>query len=332
MDGSLILGIDIGGTKCAASLGRANGELLGRKSLLTRSGDRSPEQILIELATLARELVAEAGASQRDIRGVGVSCGGPLDTRTGIVYAPPNLPAWVAVPVRTILQSQLGLPVWVENDANATALAEWLFGAGRGARNLIFITMGTGVGGGIVLDGRLFRGTNDLAGELGHQTILIDGPLCGCGKRGCLEALASGPSIARLARESLMYGRHKRVLALAGGRPSDITAEHVVVAAREGDPFAVGILAEAGNYMGLGIANLIQILNPEIVILGTIAVHAGDLILEPIRRAIGQYAWARSSEVCRVVPAELGDRAQDIAAIAAFIEHERNPVQPGIAA
>jgi glucokinase len=214
------------------------------------------------------------------------------------------------------MEKALELPVRVENDANATALAEWRFGAGKGTRNMIFLTMGTGIGGGLILDGRLYAGTNNLAGEIGHHTILMNGPLCGCGKRGCLEALASGPAIARLARESMMYGRHKRVLALAGGKPADITAAHVVEAAHEGDAFARQVLDEAGTYMGVGIANLIQLLNPEIIILGTIAVHAGDLILHPIRAAVKEYAWERSAAVCRIVPAELGDRAQDLAAVA----------------
>jgi glucokinase len=150
----------------------------------------------------------------------------------------------------------------------------------------------------------------------------MNGPHCNCGKRGCLEALASGPAIARLARDSMMYGRHKRVLALAGGKPTDITAAHVVEAAKEGDPFATQVLEEAGTYMGLGIANLLQILNPERVVIGTIAVHAGDLILEPIRKAIAEYTWERVRKVCRIVPAALGDRAQDLAAIALWTQED----------
>ena len=184
------------------------------------------------------------------------------------------------------------------------------------------MTMGTGIGGGIIMDGRLVHGTNDLAGELGHQTIVMNGPLCGCGKRGCLEALASGPSIARLARESMIYGRQKRVIQLAGGKADNITAAHVIEAARDGDAFAIAILAEAGTYMGIGIANVIMMLNPEVVILGTIAVHAGDLILNPIRDAVREYAWKRSYEVCRIVPAALGDRAQDLAAIALWLQDQ----------
>ncbi|HZT42915.1 MAG TPA: ROK family protein [Chthonomonadaceae bacterium] len=318
----VIIGIDIGGTKSAVVLARTDGEILQRLSEPTRPDLRGPEAVLERLAAKVREVMAAGGVMADEVRGVGVSCGGPLDTRTGVVYAPPNLPGWEAVPVKQILEEALGLPVIVENDANATALAEWRFGAGQGARNLIFMTVGTGIGGGLILDGRLYRGTNDLAGEVGHQTILMDGPLCGCGKRGCLEALASGPAIARLARESLMYGRHKRVLALAGGKPASITAEHVVQAAKEGDSFARQILEDAGTYLGVGIANLIQILNPERVILGTIAVHAGDLLLEPVRKAVADYAWQRSRQVCEILPAALGDRAQDLAAVALVLPNE----------
>ncbi len=320
MAGSLLLGVDIGGTKCAVVLADAKGAILRRVSEPTLSGQRNPNDMLGLLAAHARDLLAQDSRTLADARGVGVSCGGPLDTRTGVVHAPPNLPDWQNVPVRAFFENALGLPVIVENDANATALAEWKFGAGQGAQNLIFLTMGTGIGGGIIVDGRLYRGTNDLAGEVGHQTILLDGPQCGCGKRGCLEALASGPAIARLARESLLYGRHKRVLTLAGGKPADITAAHVVQAAQQGDLFARKILEEAGTYMGVGIGNLIQILNPERIILGTIAVHAGDLILEPIRAAVREHAWPRSANVCQILPAALGDQAQDLAAIALLLQ------------
>jgi glucokinase len=316
----LIVGIDIGGTKSAAVLADMSGEIIKRVSEPTRPSERDSAAVLKRLVEMAREVMEAGNAARDEVMGVGISCGGPLDSKTGVVYSPPNLPGWEATPVKQIVEDALCLPVRVENDANATALAEWRFGAGQGARNVVFLTMGTGIGGGLILDGRLYRGTNDLAGEIGHQTILMSGPLCGCGKRGCLEALASGPAIARLARDSMMYGRHKRVLAIAGGKPADITAAHVVQAAKEGDPFAVQVLEEAATYMGVGIANLIQILNPERVIIGTIAVHAGELVLGPIRRAVEEYAWERSRSVCEIVPAALGDRAQDLAAIALWLE------------
>ena len=315
MDQQTILGIDIGGSKCAVALGRTDGKILARQAIPTEGDRRSPQDVLERLAAIARDLLVSTKGAGKPT-GVGVSCGGPLDTKTGVIHTPPNLPEWKAVPVRAFFEKALNLPVRVENDANATALAEWKFGAGKGTRNFVFLTMGTGIGGGLILDGRLYRGTNDLAGEIGHQTILMNGPLCGCGKRGCLEALASGPAIARLARESMLYGRHKRVLALAGGKPGDITAAHVVEAANDGDPFARQILDEAGTYMGLGIANVIQMLNPERIALGTIAVHAGDHILDPIRAAVAEYAWKRSADVCQILPAALGDQAQDLAAIA----------------
>lgn len=311
-----LIGIDIGGTKSAVVIASTDGTILGRKSIATCSGQKSPQVVLEELADLGTELIQDAGHQISEVTAIGVSCGGPLDTRTGVIHAPPNLPEWVNVPVKEFFEQAFHVRTVVENDANATALAEHRFGAGRGTSNMVFLTVGTGIGGGIIIDNQLYRGTNDLAGEVGHQTILPNGPRCGCGKRGCLEALASGPSIARLARESLAYGRHKRVLSLAGGKPDAIRTEHIVQAATEGDPFAIGILEEAGTYLGIGIANLIQILNPEMIILGTIAVHAGDLILAPVRAAVKEYAWERSSRVCQIRPALLGDEAQDLAAIA----------------
>ncbi len=312
----MILGIDIGGTKCAAALGEAEGTITARSEMPTRA-EEGPTAILARLRDTAQSLLEANHVSPESLEGIGISCGGPLDTKAGLVWSPPNLPGWEAVPVRRFFEQAFpGTRVVLENDANATALAEWRWGAGVGARNMVFMTMGTGIGGGLILDGRLYRGTNDLAGEVGHQTILMNGPLCNCGKRGCLEALASGPAIARLARESLHYGRGRRLVEFAGGKAQNITAKHVVEAAKLGDAFSIRILEEAGTYMGVGIANIVQILNPERVVLGTIAVHAGDLILEPIRRALREYAWKRSAEVCTVVPAALGDKAQDLAAIA----------------
>ena len=314
-----VISVDIGGTKSAVSLVSTGGEIVRRESELTLPRERTPSQTLERLTTLAREIIASSGIAKSQILGVGISAGGPLDRATGTILNPPNLPGWTSVPVKSVFEELLDLPVRVENDANATALAEWRFGAGRGANNVVFLTLGTGIGAGLILDGRLYHGTNDLAGELGHQTILMNGPACLCGKRGCLEALASGPAIARLARESMMYGRHRRVLAKAGGTPEDITAIHVIDAAKEGDAFAIGILEEAGTYLGVGLANTIQFLNPEKIILGTLAVHAGELLLAPVRAAVREYAWKRAVERCDILPAALGDRAQDLAGVALWL-------------
>jgi len=311
----MLLGFDIGGTKSAVCLGTASGEIKDRTEMAMDSAE-APDSIVGKLVDSAQVLLKQHDLAAKDLDGMGVSCGGPLDWESGTILTPPNLPLWESVPIRTMLESAFaGIRVAVENDANATALAEWKFGAGQGTQNMVFVTMGTGIGAGIILGGQLFRGTNGMAGEVGHQTIKMDGPKCGCGKRGCLEAMASGPAIARLAQESLLYGRGHSLLAKANGRVKEITARHVVEAAKEGDAFSRGILEEAGAYMGIGLANIIQILNPEKIILGTIAVHAGDLILEPIRRAVEEYAWERSRSVCEILPAGLGDRAQDLAAI-----------------
>src|SRR5579875_11639 len=319
MPANYVLGFDIGGTKSAVVLATMDGTLRARMQIPTRPQMRSAETVLSELTELARALLEEENVSQHDLAGISVVCGGPLDLENGLICSPPNLPGWDNVPIVAFLQERFHLPVVLENDANAGALAEWLFGAGKGASHLIYLTMGTGIGGGLILDGRLYHGKQGLAGEIGHQTILPDGPLCACGKQGCLEALASGPAIARLARESLMYGRHKRVLSLAGGKPADITAEHVIAAAKEGDNFAQGLLEEIGTYLGIGIANVLQILNPECVILGTIAVHAGDCLLEPVRKAVAERCWAKIAAGCRILPAGLGTQVQDYAAIAPLI-------------
>ena len=247
---------------------------------------------------------------------MGVSCGGPLDTETGVVYAPPNLPGWDEVPLKAWLESALSLPVYVENDANASALAEWSFGAGRGCRHMVYMTMSTGIGGGIILDGRLYRGPNDTAGEVGHMTIVENGPPCGCGKRGCLEALCSGPSIARRAREKAQAAPDSLLIDQAGGDPACITAETVMEAARQEDPAARKIVDETARYMAVGLGNIVNILNPEVIVIGTILVKAQDLLLEPIRAYLRRETWPRVYDTVRVVPAGLGDEVGDLAAIA----------------
>ncbi|GIV18799.1 MAG: N-acylmannosamine kinase [Armatimonadota bacterium] len=314
-DTPYIVGVDIGGTKVACVLADEEGNILARQWQPTRA--HAGWQVVVQQLFEMTERVLE-GVSREQVRGIGISCGGPLDSQKGIVYSPPNLPGWDAVPIRQLFEERFGLPARLENDANATALAEHRFGAGRGTRNMVFMTWGTGIGGGLILDGRLYHGTNDLAGEIGHTTVLLDGPPCGCGKRGCLEALASGPSIARRARE--LADDSPESLVWQRTSPEEVTAQHVVEAALEGDTFARFVLAEAATYMGIGIANVAQILNPERVVLGTIAVKAGDLVLEPLRRALEVHAWSRVREVLQVVPAQLGDRAQDLAAVCLWLE------------
>ncbi len=297
--GPLLLGLDIGGTKSAALVGDGDGHVLARVVGPTPADWR--EALPFLLGSL-RRACGDLGCAPSDAAAVGVSCGGPLDSATGVVHSPPNLPGWGDVPLRDLLEADLGLPVSVENDANATALAEHRWGAGRGCSEMAFLTMGTGIGAGLILDGALYRGRGDLAGEIGHATVWPDGPPCPCGKRGCLEALASGTAIGRMGRERFGLDAN--------------TSHEVCERARTGDPIALAIMADVAHWMGLGLANLLHTLNLERVILGTLAVHAGDLLLDPIRRETERHCWPRAWAGVQILPAALGDAAQDKAALA----------------
>ena len=320
-----VVGIDIGGTKLATVVADSTGHILSKVRKPTRS-EKGPEYALQLLFDMVRETVELAGLAQKSVSAIGVSCGGPLDTKTGIVYSPPNLPGWDALPLKALLESEFQIPVIIENDANASALAEFRFGGGRGYNAVLYMTMSTGIGGGIVIDGQIYHGANDSAGEVGHQILLPDGPLCGCGKRGCLEALCSGPAIARRAqnaiRTQIVDGKTSAttLLNLASGDIEDVKSEHVLTAARTGDLLALQLVEETAYYMGWGIANLVNILNPDIVLLGTIAIAAGDLLLNPIRKTVSELAMTRPAEAVKIEPAQLGDALGDLAAVALVVE------------
>ena len=319
-----VVGIDIGGTKLATVVADSTGQILSkvRKPTLAEKG---PEYALQLLFDMVRETVELASLEQSSVSAIGVSCGGPLDTKTGVIYSPPNLPGWDALPLKAQLESEFQIPVTIENDANASALAEFRFGGGRGYGAVLYMTMSTGIGGGIVIDGQIYHGANDSAGEVGHQILLPDGPRCGCGKRGCLEALCSGPAIARRAQAAIQAQRAEgkasatTLLNLAGGHIEDVKSEYVLAAAQTGDALALQLVDETAYYMGWGIANLVNILNPDIVLLGTIAIAAGDLLINPIRKTVSEFAMTRPAEAVKIEPAQLGDALGDLAAIALVV-------------
>lgn len=315
-----VVGIDIGGTKLATVVADDSGNILSKVRRPTRA-DKGPEYAINLLFEMVYETVDQTGLEQKAISAIGVSCGGPLDTETGIVYSPPNLPGWDAFPLKARLESEFNIPAVIENDANACALAEYRFGGGRGYNSVLYMTMSTGIGGGIVINGQIYHGANDSAGEVGHQILLPDGPLCGCGKRGCLEALCSGPAIARRAKEAIQKESNTTILTLTDGRIDAVKSEHVLAAARQGDMLAQKLVDETAYYMGWGIANLVNILNPDIVLLGTIAIAAGDLLLEPIRKTVANFAMVRPAEAVKIMPAQLGDSLGDLAAIALVIRY-----------
>lgn len=310
-----ILGLDIGGTKCAVVLGNERLRVCDRLAFSTRP-ERGFKKTLIELFSGVDRILRRNGLTRKSLRKAGISCGGPLDSKKGLILSPPNLPGWNKVPLVKMLQQKLGCPVRLENDANACALAEWKFGAGRGCRNLVFLTFGTGLGAGLILDGRLYRGTNDMAGEAGHLRLAQDGPM-GYGKRGSFEGFCSGGGIARLAREEAA-----RLGGALKGLPK-ITAKDVFVAARKGDKTARHVLQTSGRFLGMGLSVLIDLLNPERVILGGIYSRNEKFLKTEALRVIRKEALRRSRSVCRIVPSGLGEAIGDVASLSVAVMDDR---------
>jgi glucokinase len=304
-DVGTLLGIDVGGTKAALCVGEPGGELRAKLRRPTEpSGD--PVQDVARLADDARRVVAEAGLSLSDVQAVGVSLPGPLDPEGLRVVRPPNLPGWDDVPARRLFAEALGVEaIHLENDANAAALAEARFGAGRGFGSVIYITMSTGIGGGIVLDGKLWRGRSWSGGEFGHAPLEWDGEECACGLRGCAEAYLGGAAWARrLAREAPPDGR---VAALAGGA-NHATPVHVLEAAREGDAFALAEVQRFNRYLSHLLVNLAFTLDPEVIVLGTIVAAAGEeLVLAPVRETLRARTWPRIGGGLEIRAAGLGE-------------------------
>lgn len=315
---NLVVGIDIGGTKLATVVSDSSCKIINKVRRPTQA-DNGPEYAIQLLFDMVYQTIEDVSLELASIKAIGVSCGGPLDTKTGVVYSPPNLPGWDAFPLKDRLEKEFKIPTIIENDANASALAEYRFGGGKGYDVVLYMTMSTGIGGGIVVNGKILHGTNDSAGEVGHQILLPNGPQCGCGKRGCLEALCSGPAIARRAKQAIQSVSNSVILALADGELDAVKSEHVIEAARRDDTLAKKIIDETAYYMGWGIANLVNVLNPDIVLLGTIAIAAGDLLLNPIRETVSAMAMTRSAEVVKIMPAQLGESLGDLAAIALVI-------------
>ncbi len=308
----LVCGIDVGGTKIALALGDEHGDVRAHERRPTEpSGDAGAD--LDRIAADVGGLLEKAGVARSELGGVGVSVPGPLDPERGLVLNPPNLPGWNEAPVRDRLADALGVPVFLENDANAAALAEWRFGAGRGTRHMLYLTASTGMGGGLVLDGRVHRGVMASAGEVGHMPVEWEGEPCSCGLRGCLEAYVGGRSWTR--RLQRVTPGESRVAALAGG-PERARPEHVVEAAREGDAFALAEMDRFNEYVARGIVALVFALAPERIVLGTIAVAAGEeLCFVPVRERVARHVWPFLAERLSIVPAELGPRLPDYAGL-----------------
>lgn len=316
-----LVGIDIGGTKCAVLLGCAGTgsrpEVIARTEFPTQIPG-GPEAVVWRLQQETALMLEENGLSAKNLRSIGISCGNPLDSRRGLILSPPNLPGWDEIPIVKAFHDHFQVPAHLQNDANAGALAEWLFGAGRGARNMIFCTFGTGFGAGLILDGRLYSGTNDMAGEIGHVRLSTEGPV-GYGKRGSVEGFCSGGGLVQLARqlvfEQLQMGTKVKFCPSVADMDK-LTPKSVAEAARAGDELAIEIYAQLGRRVGQTLAILVDLFNPEVIVLGSIFVRQHELIWPEALRVLQEEALPHSVKVCKVVPSELAEQIGDYASLA----------------
>lgn len=314
------IGYDIGGTKCAVLLGSGSDaqkiQIADKIRFATRR-ERGWQAVLRELFEATHSLLQRNAVKPGNVRRFGVSCGGPLDSKTGVIYSPPNLPDWDAVPIAQWVTKEFGVPCSLQNDANACALAEWRFGAGRGTQNMLFLTFGTGMGAGLILNGHLYSGTNDLAGEVGHLRLAPAGPL-GYGKQGSFEGFCSGGGIADLARnmaKDALFRGETPVFCPNTAQIDQVNAQSVANAAFAGDSLAREVFRICGDALGKALALLVDILNPQAIVIGSIYERSGVLLEESMRRSLETEALPGALAVCRILPAQLGDGIGDYAAL-----------------
>jgi glucokinase len=294
-----VAGIDIGGTKIALALAAPDGQIIAGTRFPTRVED-GPTAILERAFDEIDKLLEKSGAR---LAAVGVGCGGPLDRARGLILSPPNLPGWDEFPIVEMLEVRFGVKALLDNDANAAALGEHRYGAGRGLKHLVYITISTGIGGGVIVRGKLVHGVHDGAGEVGHMTVLPDGPPCGCGGRGCLEALCSGPSIARRARERVLAGEASSLSSLG---PKELTAQAVAEAARSGDTLASVVWYDTIRHLSVGVGNLFNALAPEAVVIGGGVSTVGEQLFEPLRQQVRARVKMLPPDKINILQASLG--------------------------
>jgi len=313
-DGTFIAGIDLGGTKILSLCLDATFKVVGR-DLRETDAERGPEAVIESMVASAL-----AAAGGRPLRAAGISTPGPSDPARGIVTTPPNLPGWHDVPLAALISERLGVPAWIENDANAAALAEHRLGAGRGTQHMVLVTLGTGIGGGLIFDGKLYHGASGAAGELGHMRLVPDGPLCGCGRHGCLEALASGRALGARARE-IVEMQPDGILARLAAEAGEIDARLLEQAANAGDASAEAAIHYAGLQLGAGLTNIVDVFNPEMIVIGGGLRRLGERYVGVAQRVMRSEAFAQPAADVRVVEAELGDEAPALGA--ALMAQER---------
>lgn len=319
MADELFAGIDLGGTKIRTLVAAADGSVLGDHRIAT-DDSQGVEAVLGRIIESVGAAAAEAGVEAAALKGIGVSAPGPIDTVRGVITDPPNLHGWHNVPLSRILRDRIGPPTILENDANCQGLAEHRYGAGRGFRHMVFVTASTGIGGGIIIDGELYVGASGAAGEIGHLVVASDGPTCGAGHVGCLEAMASGTAIARDAEALIAQGRLERTARLAERNPP-LDAQDVFQASQEGEAEAAAIITRAARYLGTGFASIINAFNPEAIVVGGGLVNMGDALMIPAIEVARQRSFGQSFADVQILEGELGEKAGALGAIAVARSH-----------
>ena len=314
----LLVGVDLGGTKILAAVISADGKILGQAKRKTKP-ETGVESVVERIVKTIDDAVSSAKLQRSDIRAVGIGAPGPIDADTGVVLMAPNLNGWDNVPLARLLKDPLGMPVFLDNDVNVGTLGEYVYGAGRGARDVIGVFVGTGIGGGLIIGGQLRSGARHAAGEIGHMIVMADGPYCGCGNRGCIEALASRTAIVQSLRMAVKSGRKTALAdALAGPGIEQVSSGALAQAWKNNDPLVVEVLSRVQFYLGLHLASLVNFLDPELIVLGGGVMEAlGDDFLQPIRRVAYQhFTQRRDANQVKIVISQLGDNAGILGAAA----------------
>jgi len=316
-----ILGVDLGGTNIVVGAMPVDGSreiaVRSEPTHAQRGAEGVVDRIVAMMVQTMSDIITNEKAQATDFLGAGVGAPGPLDRDRGIVVIAPNL-GWRDFPLRDAISNRIRLPVTLDNDANCATVGEWWRGAARGARNVVGLTIGTGIGGGVILDGKLYHGSSDVAGEIGHTTIDSTGRYCRCGNYGCLEAYASGPAIAQRAREALERNEESKLRTMVDGDLAQLTAAIVYQAANEGDVLANEIVRDTARFLGTGVANILNMLNPDVVVLAGGVAKAGERLFEPLRAEVKRRAFRPAVAACRIVPGELDGTAGMVGAVATF--------------
>ncbi len=320
--GLSVLAVDLGGTKITAGIVSGSGQVIAKERCLTLA-EEGPQSVVNRLFSTIDHLLGLKGMELSQLDSISLAVAGAIDLEKGLVTLSPNLPGWHDIPLREMVKERYGVDTFLLNDASAAALGEHRFGAGRGVNNLILLTVGTGIGGGIIINGGLYNGSSGSAGEIGHMTIDVNGPGCKCGNTGCLEALASGTAMAREAGSRIAQGEKSSLVEMVAGKIGEITVEKIGTAAGEGDVLALDVIAEAGTYLGVGMANLVNIFNPELIVVGGGVANLGELLLEPARRVVKARALRLPAQAVRIVPAQLGDEGGLLGAAVFALEQPR---------